>query len=291
MARFSPWGVALLLLMYGVASAQPPGYSSDTSVPMGGGGMKIGLMWGEQLQPAQMGMKAVSNLQRAASIAGLAVSEGGQTRISSADLSGYAVILVSADAQFQLSDTEKKKLRDFISSGGLIVLDNATPLKSQGAAEASLRQMAKDIAGSGKLKQIPSNHKIYNSPNMLGGPPIGSEIGMDKIVDMPAVNATSTRETEIAALLADEKTPSANRAALQVELSQIQSSKRARTDYMPSKESDTLEGAFQGDRLTILFSNKGYTARWSADSGSDPQMKFGINLIAYALSQKKASSR
>ncbi len=283
-------GLSFLVGVCGTLYAQPPGYSGDDSMPASGG-MKIGLMWGEQLQPAQMGMKAVANLQRAASLSGLAVSDGGQARISSADLSGYAVIVVAADGQFQLSDSEKKKLKDFVSSGGLIVLDNATPLKSQGAAEASLRQMVKDIAGSGRLKQIPSNHKIYNSPNMLGGPPIGSEIGMDKIVDIPESKVTNSREIEIAAKLADENLPSSEKAALQYELSQLQSSKRARTDYVPSKGSNNLEGAFQGDRLTILFSNKGYTARWSADSGSDPQMKFGINLIAYALSRKKAGSR
>ena len=272
-------GFSVLVGVCGTLYAQPPGYSGDDSMPASGG-MKIGLMWGEQLQPAQMGMKAVANLQRAASLAGLAVSEGGQTRISSADLSGYAVIVVSADTQFQLSDTEKEKLRDFISSGGLIVLDNATPLKSQGAAEASLRQMAKDIAGSGKLRQIPTNHKIYSSPNMLGGPPIGSEIGMDKIVDIPEVKATGRDELEIKQKLENKDISQSEKQALLMQLNQIMGSKQAIESYKPSGGVNNLEGAFQGDRLTILFSNKGYTARWSADSGSDPQMKFGINLIA-----------
>ncbi len=291
MARIFIAGIVLLIMAYGSPYAQPPGYSSDDSMPAGSGGVKIGLAWGDQMQPSPMGMKAVTNLQKAASQAGLAISAGDQIRLSSADLSGYAVIIVSADGQFQLSDTEKKKLRDFISAGGLIVLDNATPLKSQGAAEASLRQMVKDVAGSGKLKQIPSNHKIYNSPNSLGGPPIGSELGLDKIVDITESKTVQSRENEIAALLANESTSNADRARLTMELQNINSSKRAVSDYVPSKGSNTLEGAFQGDRLTVLFSNKGYTAKWGDFSNNDPQMKFGINLIAYALAQKKAGSR
>lgn len=47
-----------------------------------------------------------------------------------------------------------------------------------------------------------------------------------------------------------------------------------------------LEGAWYKDRLAAVYSDKGYIVRWNDDSNNEPQLKMGVNLIVYALSQE-----
>ena len=47
-----------------------------------------------------------------------------------------------------------------------------------------------------------------------------------------------------------------------------------------------LEGVWYKDRLVAIYSNKGYIRRWSDNSDSDPQLKMGVNLVVFALTQE-----
>lgn len=47
-----------------------------------------------------------------------------------------------------------------------------------------------------------------------------------------------------------------------------------------------LEGVWVGNRLAVVYSNKGYIVRWTDLENNVPQLKMGVNLIVFALIQK-----
>jgi len=47
-----------------------------------------------------------------------------------------------------------------------------------------------------------------------------------------------------------------------------------------------LEGIFLGDRLVGIYSDKGYCHMWAKNFGNEPQLRFGINVVIFALTQK-----
>jgi hypothetical protein len=47
-----------------------------------------------------------------------------------------------------------------------------------------------------------------------------------------------------------------------------------------------LEGIYLADRLVAVYSDKGYGAFWEKEFENEPQLKMGVNLVVYALTQK-----
>lgn len=47
-----------------------------------------------------------------------------------------------------------------------------------------------------------------------------------------------------------------------------------------------LEGIFLGDRLVAIYSDKGYVHTWARNYGNEPQLRFGINVVIFALTQE-----
>ena len=47
-----------------------------------------------------------------------------------------------------------------------------------------------------------------------------------------------------------------------------------------------LEGVFLGDRLVALYSDRGYVHKWAENYGNEPQLRFGINVVVFALTQE-----
>ena len=251
-----------LLCAVGPASAQPPGYSSDDNSGGGGssarGGAKIALAWGEQLKPSSQYARFVINLRDAMTKWGGSSPEIlGQLRIGSPDLMKLTVLFISTDQAFEITDTEKKNMQSFIAKGGLIVVDDAAANMPNSASAASLQKMIKQIAGSKRLEQIPNSHEIYKIPNALGGPPNGSDNTM-------AVVQSLSGKTEIGSATTNKIDDSVVKGA----------------------SASNLQGVTINGRLAILFCTKGYTPKWNALSDNDPQLKFGVNLIVYAMSQK-----
>lgn len=50
-----------------------------------------------------------------------------------------------------------------------------------------------------------------------------------------------------------------------------------------SLRSHYIKGIWYKGRLTGLLSNRGYTAIWNDQENNDPQLRFGINMVVYAL--------
>ena len=47
-----------------------------------------------------------------------------------------------------------------------------------------------------------------------------------------------------------------------------------------------LEGIYLGDRLAVVYSDKGYGAFWERETENEAQLRLGVNLVVFALTQK-----
>jgi hypothetical protein len=53
-----------------------------------------------------------------------------------------------------------------------------------------------------------------------------------------------------------------------------------------SKQRLYLEGVWYKGRLAAVYSDKGYIVRWNQSSNNIPQLKIGVNMVVYALTQE-----
>ena len=53
-----------------------------------------------------------------------------------------------------------------------------------------------------------------------------------------------------------------------------------------AQHSYRLEGVYLGNRLVGLYSDKGYVHKWAENYGNEPQLRFGINVVVFALTQE-----
>ena len=49
-----------------------------------------------------------------------------------------------------------------------------------------------------------------------------------------------------------------------------------------------LEGVWLKNRLVAIYSNKGYIIKWSYNTDNEPQLKMGVNMIVFALTQESS---
>ena len=61
--------------------------------------------------------------------------------------------------------------------------------------------------------------------------------------------------------------------------------KRDDTGPAGGQPAGILEGAWVGDRLAVVYSEKGYAEAWANPKGSDAYRKMGVNLVVFALTQ------
>ena len=56
-------------------------------------------------------------------------------------------------------------------------------------------------------------------------------------------------------------------------------------DWLVSRKMK-LEGVWIGNRLAVVYSNNGYCHSWNKAKNNDAQLKFGVNLVVYAVQQE-----
>ncbi len=56
-------------------------------------------------------------------------------------------------------------------------------------------------------------------------------------------------------------------------------------DGMTAKKIYYLEGVWYKGRLAAVYSDKGYIIKWNERSNNEPQLKMGVNMVVYALTQ------
>ncbi len=99
-----------------------------------------------------------------------------------------------------------------------------------------------------KFLPIPNDHPVYHCFfDFDEGPPNGAELNLSRVVGASGGN------------------------------------KRSRT--IP-KQVHYLEGITIDDRLVAIYSDKGYAIKWAADTNNEPQLKMGVNMVVFALTQE-----
>jgi len=86
--------------------------------------------------------------------------------ISSDDIFNYPFILITGHGNINFSDSEVKRLREYLTNGGFLYADD-----DYGMNDAFRREMKKVFPGE-EMKELPFDHKIYSSHfNFPGGLP------------------------------------------------------------------------------------------------------------------------
>ena len=221
------------------------------------GSVHIAFAWAEQLEPPENLQRGLINLKEGMTRwTDIDISIDKHLYLSSNTLLKMPFVFVTTDRAFELTKQESENVRTYLRNGGFMVLDNATPRYERSQAEASLRKMMRDSLGSqARFEPIPNDHPLYRMFFTFDdGPPNGSEIG---IVDVSPTGVSGVEE----------------RGAIM------------------SKSIPYLEGIWIDNRLVAILSNKGYVVNWSANSGNEPQLKIGVNMIVFALRQKGGLTR
>jgi len=210
----------------------------------------IATLWGAQLEPAYK--RAVIHLSDAVNrYTNINSKVDKHLYIDSRRLFDTPFVFLSADEAFELTETEARNFGEYLRKGGFAVLDNGTPANEFGAAEASLKRMFRDALGAdAKFLPIPNSHPIYHCfGDFDDGPPQGSEIDIARVKSKQRDLYSEFREFSL------------------------------------SKRVLYLEGIWIDDRLVAVYSDKGYAIKWAATSNNEPQLKMGVNMVVYALTQ------
>jgi len=211
----------------------------------------IATAWGAQLRPPDELKRAVINLVEAVNrYTNINAKVDSHLFLDHRRLFETPFVYITADVAFELTEIEKTNFGNYLRNGGFAVLDNGTPKHEYGQAEASLRQMLRDSLGSDyKPLPIPNEHPLYHCFfDYDDGPPQGSELGL---VSTDATGATQ----------------GANLATM-------------------AKAVHYLEGIWLDERLVAIYSDKGYAFKWKDMSNNEPQLKVGVNMVVFALTQE-----
>ena len=209
----------------------------------------IATLWGAQLEPAHK--RAVIHLSDAVNrYTNIRSKVDKHLFVDSRKLFDTPFVFLCVDVQFELTEIEAKNFGEYFRKGGFAVLDNGTPQHEFGSAEASLRQMLRDSLGSdAKFLPITSSHPLYHCFfDFDDGPPNGSEIQMSHVTTIEHHHETYNRTTMYKQVL-------------------------------------YLEGISLGDRLVAIYSDKGYGRKWADTTNNEPQLRMGVNMVVFALTQ------
>jgi len=212
----------------------------------------IATAWGAQLKPPDDLKRAIINLVEAVNrYTNINAKVDRHLFLDHRKLFNTPFVYIVADQAFELTEIERKNFGEYLRNGGFAVIDNGTPKYEYGQAEASLRQMLRDSLGAdAKFLPIDVKHPLYHCFfDFDDGPPQGDEIG--------TVQTTTT--------------------GVQGET--------ARNSSM-AKAVHYLEGIWLGNRLVAIYSDKGYAVKWKDLTNNEPQLRMGVNMVVFALTQE-----
>ncbi|MFC1508518.1 DUF4159 domain-containing protein [Candidatus Omnitrophota bacterium] len=217
----------------------------------------ISSTWGSQLRVPDKLKPSIIHLAEAVNrYTNIEANVSPHLLLNSHELMTMPFIYIATDTAFELTPFERQNLGAYLRAGGFAIIDNGDPVQEHSQAESSLRQMIRDTLGKGvKFAPIPNDHPLYHSYfDFNDGPPLGSEVEMVE-------TTTSGYHGE-----------------------------KARNSVM-SKAVYYLEGIWIEDRLAVVYSNKGYGCKWKDFENNDPQLRMGVNMVVYALTQEGGISQ
>ena len=227
---------------------QDPSNKQDIS-----GFVYIATAWGTQLRPPDDLKRAVINLVEAVNrYTNINAKVDSHLFLDSRKLFETPFVYIVADEAFEITEIERRNLGEYLRNGGFVVCDNGTPLFEYGQAEASLKQMLRNALGAdAKFLPIPNDNPLYHSfYDFDDGPPQGFENS-----DMAVVKTTN-----------DDRT-------------------RQKATTM-TNQVHFLEGIWLENRLVAVYSDKGYAYLWKDFDNNEPQLKMGVNMVVFALTQE-----
>ncbi|HCL27076.1 MAG TPA: hypothetical protein DIC52_01400 [Candidatus Latescibacteria bacterium] len=212
----------------------------------------LALAWGNDLQPDAP--RSVSKLAEGINeYTGIQAKVADHMFLDSPELFRTPFVYITDKDGFELTDKEIESLGEYMRSGGFVFADNDRPDLNFGPAEASLRAMFGQALGrDGKLERIPNSHPIFHSFFDLDGPPVGGEyLSVRGNPDIFYLN--SAEQTDV---------------------------------YYQPDEVQFLEGVFVDGRLVAVYSDMGYGSIWQDEFENEPQLRMGVNLVVFALTQE-----
>ncbi|HDY89931.1 MAG TPA: DUF4159 domain-containing protein [bacterium] len=161
-------------------------------------------------------------------------------------------VYLCMDEGFELTEIEARNFGEYLRKGGFAVLDNGKPQDEFSSAEASLRRMLRDSLGKdAKFLPIPNNHPVYHCFfDFDDGPPQGAEIAISVVSTITVYTFGNFN------------------------------------NFTMSKQVFYLEGITIDDRLVAIYSDKGYGKKWADTVKNEPQLKMGVNMVVFALTQE-----
>ncbi len=174
----------------------------------------------------------------------------GQVRLGDEKLMNYPFVCLIADKSFESTPEERANLANYLRNGGFILLENARAEHENNEVEATFRKLIRDSLGSVRFEILQNSHEIYHTVFDFDKPPIGVE---NKAV-ITSTKITKEGPVDIGVL---------------------------------NKSVHYLEGVYLNGRLVCVLSNKGYCVKWNEYSNNEPQLKMGVNIVAYALANNK----
>jgi hypothetical protein len=208
----------------------------------------LGTGWATDLEPNfDSAAKAIPNLVLALNQqTGITARVDAHLFLDSQELFRTPFVFITAQEAFELTDREIANLGEYLRRGGFLFVDNANPTAEYSQAEASLRQIFSEALRGQGVLQHIDNDH-----------PI-YHVFYD--FDGPPVGS----ELEVGGL----------------------GSQRGNESVTVARSSYHLEGVFIDGRLVALYSDKGYVHTWARNYGNEPQLRFGINAVIFALTQE-----
>lgn len=174
-----------------------------------------------------------------------------QVRLSSPEIMKCPFVYIAFEGGFDLTESEKSNLKNYLSHGGFIVLEQLALAKEQSASGSAYSRMISDILGSqARVAPIANSHKLYHCFfDFTDGPPIGGELKEQRV--------------------GRRYSPSGNESPISISGKDV--------NYL---ESITMDG-----RIVGICSSKRYLDKWKERGNNEPQLRMGVNMIVFALTQ------
>ena len=208
----------------------------------------LGTAWATDLEPTfDSAAKAVPNLVRALNEqTGITAKVDAHLFVDSQALFRTPFVFLTAQEAFELTAREIENLGEYMRRGGFVFTDNANPTAEFSQAEAALRQIFGDALRGDGVLQIIPNDHPIYHTYYD--------------FDGPPVGS----ELEV----------------------QSTGQQRDNESISIARQSYHLEGVFVDGRLVAIYSDKGYVHTWARNYGNEPQLRFGINAVIFALTQE-----
>jgi hypothetical protein len=208
----------------------------------------LGTAWATDLEPTfDSAAKAVPNLVRALNEqTGITAKVDAHLFVDSQALFRTPFVFLTAQEAFELTAREIENLGEYMRRGGFVFTDNANPTAEFSQAEAALRRIFGDALRGDGVLQIIPNDH-----------PI-----YHTYYDFDGPPVGSELEVESTGQQRDNESISI------------------------ARQSYHLEGVFVDGRLVAIYSDKGYVHTWARNYGNEPQLRFGINAVIFALTQE-----